>query len=682
VSGTRPSKGPLTFGLAGNPNSGKTSLFNTLTGSHQHTGNWPGKTVERKEGSFVLDGLEIALVDLPGTYSLSAASPDEAVTRDYLLFDSPDAVIDVLDATNIERNLYLALQIQETGLPLVLALNLHDELARNGMEIDAPGLESLLGVPVVPTSGARGVGVRELLDRAVWAATTTDRTLREPLRYGRAIETAIGRLEKAFLEAGGLPAGLSPRFCALRLLEGDAFLPGRLRDLQPALDDALRLAATLSSSIEEETGEDVLSAAASHRYAAIAGIVRETVRRPSGPDRASSTSERIDRVVTGRFTGIPIFLLVMAALFEFSFTAALPFKALIEWLFGWAGRALSVGLASLSSPPLLSSLLVDGIVGGVGSVLVFLPNILLLFLSISLLEDSGYMARAAYVVDRFMHALGLHGRSFIPLLLGFGCNVPSILAARTLDNRKDRLITILISPLLSCSARLPVYLVFTGAFFGAEQGLVVFSLYLLGIVVAVLMGMLFHRTILPGRSSHFVMEFPPYRLPSLRNSFYQTWDRGASYIRKAGTVILLAVVVVWGLANLPVGVPYASADSYLGRIGTFLSPALAPAGFGFWQAGVALLFGVLAKEIVIGSLAVTYGVGEHALGSVLAQHFTPISAYSFLIMTLLYIPCAATLATIRKETGSWGWTAFAAGYTLALGWLLSVVFYQVASRIA
>jgi ferrous iron transport protein B len=673
--------GTLTFGLAGNPNSGKTSLFNTLTGSHQHTGNWPGKTVERKEGNCVHDGRDIVLVDLPGTYSLSAASPDEAVTRDYLLFEPPDAVIDVLDATNIERNLYLALQIQESGLPLVLALNLHDELARSGMEIDAPALEALLGVPVVPTSGARGVGVSELLDRAIAAATASDRPSHEPLRYGSAIETAIGKLEAAFLEAGGLPGSLSSRFCALRLLEGDAFLPGRLHDLLPALDGALSLARELSATIEKDTGEDVLSIAVGHRYATIAAIVLQTVRRPSGPDRRSNISERIDRVVTGRFTGIPVFLLVMAALFQFSFAAALPLKSLIEWLFGWLGQALSAGLASMSAHPLLSSLLVDGIVGGVGSVLVFLPNILFLFLAISLLEDSGYMARAAYVVDRFMHALGLHGRSFIPLLLGFGCNVPSILAARTLDNRKDRLITILISPLLSCSARLPVYLVFAGAFFGANQGLVVFSLYLLGIVVAVLMGMLFHRTILPGRSSHFVMEFPPYRLPSPRNSLYQTWDRGASYVRKAGTVILLAVVGVWGLANLPVGVPYASADSYLGQIGTFLSPALSPAGFGFWQAAVALLFGVLAKEVVIGSLAVTYGVGEQALGGMLAQHFTPISAYAFLIMTLLYIPCAATLATIRKETGSWGWAAFAAGYTLALGWLLAVIFYQIASRI-
>ena len=666
---------PLLIGLAGNPNTGKTTLFNLLTGSRQHTGNWPGKTVERKEGDIRHGSVDIRIVDLPGTYSLGAASADEAVARDFLLFERPDVIIDVLDATNIERNLYLALQILETGVPLLLALNMHDELDALGMVLDPVKLENLLGVPVIPTSAARGEGIDLLLDRAVQRMPPIP--MERDVRYGEATERAMRIVEEGFAAAGGLPCGIRPRFCSIRLLEGDAFLAQRLVEASPALEPACALAVREAVEIERATGEDVLSTAAGHRYATITSLVQQTVTRRSKKGEARSLSERIDRVAIGRWTGIPVFLLVMAALFEFAFAAAAPLKTLVQSLFDFLGRTTGSLLAAWNSPEIVRSLVVDGIFGGIGSVLVFLPNILLLFLAISLLEDSGYMARAAYVADRFLHALGLHGRSFIPLLLGFGCNVPAIMAARTLDNRKDRFITILISPLMSCSARLPVYLVFTAAFFGGVSGLVVFSLYLLGIVVAVLMGMLFQRTLLPGTSSHFVMEFPPYRLPSLRNSLLTTWDRRAAYLKKAGTVILVAVLVVWTLANLPAGTAYASPDSLLGRLGSAIAPVFAPAGFGFWQAAVALLFGIIAKEIVIGSLAVSYGVGQSALSGALAGAFTPLSAYAFLVMTLLYIPCAATLATIRKETGSWGWAAFAAGYTLALGWVLSVAVFQV-----
>lgn len=674
-------------GLAGNPNTGKTTLFNLLTGSRQHTGNWPGKTVERKEGVVRHGSVALRIVDLPGTYSLGAASADEAVARDFLLFERPDVVIDVLDATNVERNLYLALQVLETGVPLVLALNMADELAALGTTIDREKLEALLGVPVVTTSAARGEGIGLLLDRTVETARKSSGPSSaapspqgddRDVRYGSAVEAALTRLEDGFATSRALPAGIRPRFCAIRLLEGDAFLADRLADADPALAPVCAEAVALAAEIERSEGEDVLSLAAGHRYATIASIVQQAVRRRARDDGSPrSLSERIDRVVVGRWTGIPVFLLVMAGLFELAFAAAAPLQDLVQGLFDLLGGALGALLDRLAAPALLRSLAVEGIVGGVGSVLVFLPNILLLFLAISLLEDSGYMARAAYVADRFLHALGLHGRSFIPLLLGFGCNVPAILATRTLDNRKDRFITILISPLMSCSARLPVYLVFSAAFFGAHSGLVVFSLYLLGIVVAVAMGLLFQRTLLPGTTSHFVLEFPPYRLPSLRNSLLQMWDRGASYLKKAGTVILLAVLAVWVLANLPAGTPYASSGSWLGRIGAAAAPVLAPAGFGFWQAAVALLFGIVAKEIVIGSLAVSYGVGQSALSGALAAAFTPLSAYAFLVMTLLYVPCAATIAAIRKETGSLAWAAFAAGYTLALGWGLSVAVYQV-----
>jgi ferrous iron transport protein B len=367
----------------------------------------------------------------------------------------------------------------------------------------------------------------------------------------------------------------------------------------------------------------------------------------------------------------------MWAMFQFTFTLGEPLIGWTEALFAWFSEAIGTLLAVLGAGELLTSLVKDGIITGVGSVLVFIPPIFLLFFAISLLEDSGYMARAAYIVDRFMHSLGLHGKSFIPLLIGFGCNTPAIMATRTLENKSDRMITILINPLMSCAARLPVYVLFAGAFFGANQGMIIFSLYILGIVLAILMGVLFKRFLFKGETSHFVMELPPYRIPTLKSTLIHMWERGSAFIRKAGTIILAVVILVWVLASLPAGVEYASQESILGRIGSFVAPVFNPAGFGTWEAAAALIFGILAKEVVVGTLAVVYGIGEAGLSSVIAQYWTPLSAYAFMVMTLIYVPCVASIAAIKRETNSWGWMFFAVGYSLILGWLVAVLIYQI-----
>ncbi|MDI3535374.1 MAG: ferrous iron transport protein [Thermosediminibacterales bacterium] len=416
---------------------------------------------------------------------------------------------------------------------------------------------------------------------------------------------------------------------------------------------------------------------ADRRYGFIGGLAKEVISRRQTAEDRLSISDKIDRIVTNRYLGIPIFLLAMWAVFQFTFKVGDPLIGWIETFFEWFGGAVGMLLERVGAPGFLNSLIVDGIIGGVGSVLVFIPNIFLLFFAISLLEDSGYMARAAYIMDRFMHTLGLHGKSFIPLLIGFGCNVPAIMAARTLENKRDRLIAILIIPLMSCSARLPVYVLFAGAFFSERQGLVIYSLYLLGIALAVMMGMIFKRFMFKGETSHFVMELPPYRMPTFKTTFIHMWERGSSFIRKAGTTIFTVVILIWALSNLPVGVEYASQESILGRIGSFAAPIFKPAGFGRWEAAAALLFGILAKEVVVGTLGVIYGAGEAGLTDIVSQYWTPLSAYAFMVMTLIYIPCAAAIGAIKRETNSWGWSAFAVAYTLILGWLMAVLVYQI-----
>ncbi|MBM3322805.1 ferrous iron transport protein B, partial [candidate division WOR-3 bacterium] len=428
-------------------------------------------------------------------------------------------------------------------------------------------------------------------------------------------------------------------------------------------------------------GTDAETAVVERRYGFLNGLVRECTRRKPGVGRRLAVSDEIDRVVTNRWIGIPFFLLLLWGTFQLVFTVGAPLSDLVDGFFGWLGGAAGAGLAALHAPGWLASLVTDGLVAGVGSVLVFVPNILILFLVISLLEESGYMARAAFVMDRFMHLLGLHGKSFIPMIVGFGCNVPAILATRTLESRKDRILTVMINPLMSCSARLPIYVLFAGAFFGRQQGLVVFSLYLLGILLAVLVARLFRRLFFKEEVAPLIMELPPYHLPTLRSVLTHMWERAWLFVRKAGTIIAAASVVIWLLGSLPWGVQYASESSVIGRIGSVLAPLLAPAGFGYWWAAVSLAAGVIAKEIVVSTMGAIHGVGPDGLTEVLCRQFTPVSAYAFMVMSLVYIPCVAAMAAIKREAGG-RWTLLAIGYTLVLGWLLAVAVFQVGSRLA
>jgi ferrous iron transport protein B len=665
----------IILAIAGNPNCGKTVLFNALTGARQHVGNWPGVTVEKKEGSFNFENRPITVVDLPGTYSLGAYSEDEAVARDYIVFDKPGVVLNVVDATNIERNLYLSCQLLEMDANVVIALNMYDEAVSKKIDIDIKHLSAMLGVPVMPTVATKGQGIDEMLGQVL---KSSDDDSWKPLyiNYGKDIEEAVGLLQAEIKKDTELSKINNSRWLAMKLLDGDVTMRKHM-EKSSCYEKLSRIRNDSVKKIEAIWNDDIESIFAEKRYGYINGIIKETVKRHISAEEKQSITDKIDRIVTNRYLGIPIFLIVMWAIFQFTFTLGNPLVDGIEALFSLLGDGVKALMGFLHAPVLLNSLFVDGIIGGVGSVIVFMPNIFLLFFAISLLEDSGYMSRAAYITDRFMHTLGLHGKSFIPMIIGFGCNVPGILATRTLENKRDRLVTILINPLMSCSARLPVYILFTGAFFTANQGLVIFSLYLLGIVLAIAMGVLFKKLVFKGETSHFVMELPPYRVPTLKSTFIHMWDRGSSFIRKAGTIIVAVVVLVWVLSNIPAGVEYASKGSLLGQLGSFIAPAFKPAGFGTWQASVALLFGVVAKEVVVGTLGTVYGAGEGGLTSMIASTWTALSAVSFMVMTLIYIPCVATIGAIRRETNSWGWTAFAIGYSLLLGWIMAVIVYQV-----
>lgn len=660
----------LVVALAGNPNSGKTSLFNELTGSRQHVGNWPGVTVEKKEGRLKFEGIDFKVVDLPGTYSLGAYTEDEVIARNFIIYDKPDVVINVVDATNLERNLYLTMQLLEMNANLVIALNMSDEAKAKGIEIDKDKLSQILKVPVVMTVATKGEGVKELLENVLKAVEFKGERYR--IDYGKELEEGISELESLIKEDEELSKKFFPRWLAIKFIENDENIMKEFSS-KTALMEKVKL---IQKKLEGIFGEDAEVVVADKRYGVISGIVKECVKKRSTPEERYTLSDRIDRIVTNKYLGIPIFLVAMWAVFEFTFALGNPLSDWIEMFFDWLGEVTASWLLSIAAPDILISFIRDGIIAGVGSVLVFIPPIFLLFFAISVLEDSGYMARAAYVMDRFMTALGLHGKSFIPMLIGFGCNVPGIMATRTLENKEDRLVTILVNPLMSCAARLPVYVLFAGAFFEAHQGLVVFSIYLLGIVLAVIMAKIFKKFLFKGKTAPFVMELPPYRVPTLKGLLIHMWERGSLFVRKAGTIILGVVVLVWILSSLPAGVEYASAESYIGRLGSAVAPILKPAGFGTWEAASALIFGILAKETVVGTLGVVYGAEGDALFEAIRQHFTPLSAYAFMVMTLIYIPCVATIAAIRRETNSWKWTFFAIGYTLVLGWLMAVLVYQ------
>lgn len=662
----------ITVAVAGNPNSGKTSIFNNLTGSRQQVGNWPGVTVTKKEGQLIMGVAKARVVDLPGIYSLGAYSEDEVVARDYILYGNHDVIIDVVDAGNIERNLYLTIQMMEAGGNVVMALNMLDEAKKQKIDINLPALASRLGIPVVPTVARLQQGMRELV-QAVREAAKSQNTQSFRINYGDRIESELGVLEELVKQVPEIAANLDPRYVAVKLLEGEDWAYKEIGVLEKNMRERLQTAVNGSiTRLNAHYGEDLDSVMVEKRYEFIARLLQGVVTRLGDEKKDVSLTDAIDRVVLNRVLGIPIFFFLMYGMFQITFTLGSPLSDIIESLFSWLG-ALAAGVIDNT---LINSLVVDALIGGVGSVLVFVPPIFLLFLIISLLEDSGYMARAAYIMDRFMQNLGLHGRSFIPLLIGFGCNVPAVMAARTLENKGDRLTTILIAPLMSCAARLPVYVLFVGVFFTAYQGIVVFSLYLLGIVLAIIAAHLFKKLLFQGEEAPFIMELPPYRIPTVKATLLNVWDRGSQFIKKAGTIIFAAVILVWALSNLPWGVEYASRESLMGMVGGWLAPIFAPLGFGTWQAASALIFGLLAKEIVIGTLAVVYGAGEAGLAAAISTAFTPLSALSFMVLVLIYTPCIATIAAIRRETDSRGWTAFAIAYSLVLGWVLAYAVYQ------
>ncbi len=712
----------LTIALAGNPNAGKTTIFNHLTGARQKVGNWPGVTVEKKEGSCHHQGHNLRIVDLPGIYSLTAYSVEEIVARDFILEEKPDVVIDVIDASNLERNLYLATQLIELNIRLVFAMNMVDVAKARGIQVDFDHLATLLGVPIVKTIGTKGQGLDELLDTAIRVVQGKEPVSR-PIRvnYGSEVEEEIQQIIELIEKDPELSGRYYPRWVAVKLLEGDPEVKKKVEASsvpQAMLSQVQKSRAHLQQVFEEDP-ETLIAEA---RYGFITGALKETMRLSTAAKK--TLSDTIDQVVTNRVLGFPVFIIFMYLLFHGTFTLGAYPVEWIEQAVGLLGRLVTAHMPD----GLLRDLIVDGVVGGVGGVIVFLPNILLLFLGISILEDTGYMARAAFIMDRIMHTLGLHGKSFIPLLMGFGCNVPAIMATRTLETRRDRILTILINPLMSCSARLPVYVLLAGAFFPGREGNVIFCLYFLGIVLAILVGQIFKRTLFKGEAAPFVLELPPYRLPTIKSLLIHMWDKTKVYLQKMGGVVLVFSVIIWFLGAFPRHIPYsmdydqeiarieasleglsatdpeverlsmrlgelekAKAEerlsySYIGRIGKTIEPILRPLGF-YWKLGVSLVTGFVAKEVVVSTLGVLYQAGQsevnnQALRKALRNSgLTPVTAFGFMVFVLVYVPCIVAVVTIWRETGSLGWTAFSVGYLLSLAWLLAFLVRVVGTTI-
>ncbi len=654
----------LRVALAGNPNVGKTSLFNALTGARQHVGNWPGVTVEKKVGTRRHKDHLIEFIDLPGTYSLTANSIDEIVTRDYIIEEAPDVVIHVVDATSLDRNLYLTTQLMTTGARLVMALNMFDVVEARGDCIDLEKLEEFLEIPVVPTSASKGTGLDRLLDEIVEEADT-EHHHHHMVGYGDDLERKISVLVETLDQDPEIAETYPLRWMAVKLLEGDENILERL--------NGSPVEAQVKALLTEEDHEEIEVEMAERRYQVIDTILGQALVRCQ---LKVTPSDYVDRVMTHKWLGIPIFLAMMWGAFTLTFTVSIPFSAMIDAAFGHLSDWITENVAT----EWLASLLADGIIGGVGFVLVFVPPIFVLFLLLAILEDSGYLARAAFNMDRIMANLGLHGKSFIPMLMGFGCNVPAILSTRSIEDRRDRFITIMVNPFMSCGARLPVFVLLAGAFFGAAAGTAIFGIYILGILVAILTAKLLRKTMLKGEPAPFIMEMPRYHLPSMKLVLTHTWERTSMYMRKAGTVILLGAIIVWFLASMPWGVEYGSEDSVAGMIGKALEPLVAPLGFD-WRIVVALLFGFIAKELIAGTLGVLYG-GTEGSGSLVKGLTDPssglnaASAAGLMAFTLLYTPCLATVGAIWKETGSLRWTAFSIVYSLVLAWIVAFVIYR------
>jgi len=680
----------ITVALAGNPNSGKTCIFNMLTGARQHVGNYPGVTVEKKEGLCRYAGYEITFVDLPGTYSLTAYSIEELVARNFIIEERPDVVVDIVDASNIERNLYLATQLIEINAPLVLAFNMSDIAEQQGLIFDNERLSGLLEAPIVPTVGNKGRGKVKLLDAIIETARRGKIERTHRVSYGEEIEKGLARIETLIVDKEHqLAQEYGSRWLAVKLLERDSDVTAKVHSKE-ALDAVIASAGHLKAIFGDEP-EIIM---ADRRYGFISGACQETIK--STVELRHSISDIADKVVLNRVLGLPIFLLLMYLVFKLTFWIGDPLMGWTEGFFGWAADAVA-GFWPVGAESPVKSLLVDGVIGGVGGVLVFLPNILLLFLAIAVLEDSGYMARAAFVMDRIMHKIGLHGKSFIPMLIGFGCSIPAIMATRALENRRNRLTTIMVVPLMSCGARLPIYALIIPAFFAPQwHGLMLWMIYMTGIVLAIICAKILRVTLFRGETTPFVMELPPYRIPTLKAIFIHMWERAWLFLKKAGTIILAISIILWAATSYPKPSKESLAGfgeeqarevelthSIAGRVGRALEPVIRPLGFD-WRIGTALIGALGAKEVFVAQMGIVHSLGEadegsEALRAKLQAEYSPLVGFCIMLFTLISAPCVATLAICRRETNSWGWALFQFFGLTALAYTITLIVYQLGS---
>lgn len=718
----------INVALVGNPNCGKTSLFNIASGSHEHVGNYSGVTVDAKEGYFEFQGYHFRLIDLPGTYSLSAYSPEELYVRKHIIEETPDVIINVVDAGNLERNLYLTTQLIDMNVRMVVALNMYDALQHSGNTLNIKKLSQLLGVPMVPTISRTGEGVDDLFHVIIGLYEGADfmgqkeeiqnealREFREwhdayvpdhkfesheddensftprnfirhiHINHGPELERSIDAVKKEIGKTETIRHKYSTRFLAIKLLENDKDIEKNVIASLPNASEILRIKEQEVKRLRETINEDSEQAITDAKYGFITGALKETYT--DNYQNTEMFTRIVDSIVTHKVWGYPIFFIFLYLMFECTFIFGEYPKEGIEWLVEQLGNAVNTYMPDGS----FKDLLIDAVIGGVGGVIVFLPNILLLYLFISFMEDSGYMARAAFIMDKIMHKMGLHGKSFIPLIMGFGCNVPAIMSSRIIESRKSRLVTILINPLISCSARLPIYLVLVGAFFPGKESLMLLLIYSVGIMLAVLMARIFSKFLVKGDDTPFVMELPPYRMPTSKSVLRHTWEKGAQYLKKMGGIIMIASIIIWFLGYYPNHSSYQTTaeqqeNSYIGQIGKSIEPIIKPLGFD-WKMGVGLLSGVGAKELVVSTLGVLYtndgNLDDDALPERIAQQsdITPLIAFAYMLFTLLYFPCIATLAAIRQETGSWKWPLFAACYTTVLAWIVAFLVYQIGSFI-
>ena len=653
--------------LLGNPNTGKTSLFNALTGSYEYVGNWSGVTVEKKVGK--LKDRQGTLIDLPGVYDLNPVSRDEGVVTNFLLKEEFQHMLNIVDSSQFERNMHLTLQLLEFGKPVSIGLNMIDVAKQRGIVIDVKKLSEILGVTAVPVVARSGKGCEDLLA----ALHESEKKEKKPfiLSYGEQVDAGIADIMELLTKENYE----HPRWLALQFLSNNQVVEQEVKQL-PIYNDLVAIRSTLEAAIDGTLEQHIYNARAAYIEKLKTSVIQYE------KEGKIPFSEKIDKLITHKILGLPIFLAVMFFIFQVTFTwIGTPLSDLFDaFIGGQFTDWVTASLTSIGASDFIKALITDGIIAGVGAVLVFVPQIFALFFFISLLEDSGYMARIAVVMDRIMEFFGLNGKAFIPMIIGFGCNVPGIMAARTIEQEKERLLTVLVTPFMSCSARLPVYALFAGVFFPHSQALVVFSLYIVGIVLALLVTKVMSLTVLKEEKSIFVIELPPYRIPQAKTLWLSTWEKGKGFVRKAGTFIFGGSVIIWLLNYAgPSGFGVDMGESFLAVIGGFIAPILAPLGFGTWQAAAALLTGFLAKEVVVSTMAIIYAVKEDVLGNIMGAHYTALSAYAFMFFILLYVPCLATVAVIRRETGSVKWTIFSVVYPLIIAYVLTLVIYQVGS---